>query len=385
MKVLILSVDRDDDFGKKAGLNSPFIGREENANAVMALGLKDAEDSDVNTVMAALSMYDEMLKKGEDVEVATICGDAKVGYQSDLVLTTQLENVLELVKPDRVILVSDGAEDEFIYPMVFSRVKVDSVRRVWVKQAPTVEGTYYIITKMMADDKMRKRIFTPLGLVLSVLGLFNILPQLIKLIAQEASIETVASMGWGMIALVLGLYMIFFAYRVAERVDQSIKNTGTAIRNGSQMIPFVIVSALLFIAGIIFAVDTAATMKEAGYFIQSFGVLSILLWMWTFSLFSYQMGKMVNHYLTFNKLYVTSLVVSVSLFAIAFILQAAFDLIALVFDYPHPSEQYIVFMVVVGFLLAGFSGLINMNMRNFSRMAKQAQEGEPEPQNYPEA
>ena len=385
MKVLILSVDRDDDFGKKAGLNSPFIGREENANAVMALGLKDAEDSDVNTVMAALSMYDEMLRKGEDVEIATICGDVKVGYESDLVLTTQLENVLELVKPDRVILVSDGAEDEFIYPMVFSRVKVDSVRRVWVKQAPTVEGTYYIITKMMADDKMRKRIFTPLGLVLSVLGLFNIIPQLIKLIAQEASIETVASMGWGMIALVLGLYMLFFAYRVAERIDRSIKNTGTAIRNGSQMIPFVIVSALLFLAGIIFAVDTAASMKEAGYFIKSFGVLSILLWMWTFSLFSYQMGKMVNHYLTFNKLYVTSLVVSVSLFAIAFILQAAFDLIALVFDYPHPGEQYIVLMVVIGFLLAGFSGLINMNMRNFTRVAKQAQEVEPEPQNYPEA
>ncbi len=384
MKVLILSVDRDDDFGKKAGLNSPFIGREENANAVMALGLKDAEDSDVNTVMAALSMYDEMLKKGEDVEIATICGDVKVGYESDLVLTTQLENVLELVKPDRVILVSDGAEDEFIYPMVFSRVKVDSVRRVWVKQAPTVEGTYYIITKMMADDKMRKRIFTPLGLVLSVLGLFNILPQLIKLMAQEASIETVASMGWGMIALVLGLYMIFFAYRVAERIEQSIKNTGTAIRNGSQMIPFVIVSALLFLAGIIFSVDTATNMEEAGYFVQSFGVLSILLWMWTFSLFSYQMGKMVNHYLTFNKLYVTSLVVSVSLFAIAFILQAAFDLIALVFDYPHPGEQYIVFMVVIGFLLAGFSGLINMNMRSFNRMAK-AKEVEPEPQNYPEA
>ncbi|HIH76461.1 MAG TPA: DUF373 family protein [Methanomassiliicoccales archaeon] len=385
MKVLILSVDRDDDFGKKAGLNSPFIGREENANAVMALGLKDAEDSDVNTVMAALSMYDEMLKKGEDVDIATICGDAKVGYQSDLVLTTQLENVLELVKPDRVILVSDGAEDEFIYPMIFSRVKVDSVRRVWVKQAPTVEGTYYIITKMMADDKMRKRIFTPLGLVLTVLGLFNIIPQLVKLIAQEASIETVASMGWGMIALVLGLYMIFFAYRVAKRVEESMKRTGTAIRNGSQMIPFVIISFLLFLASIIFAVDTAASLREAGYFIRSFAVLSILLWMWTFSLFSYQMGKLVNHYLTYNKLYVTSLVVSVSLFAIAFIIQASFDLIALVFDYPHPAEQYIVFMVIVGFLLAGFSGLINMNMRSYARMARQAQEAEVEPQNYPEA
>ena len=27
MKILVLSVDRDDDFGVKAGMNSPFIGR----------------------------------------------------------------------------------------------------------------------------------------------------------------------------------------------------------------------------------------------------------------------------------------------------------------------------------------------------------------------
>ena len=385
MKVLILSVDRDDDFGKKAGLNSPFIGREENLNAVMALGLKDPEDSDVNTVMAALSMYDEMLRKGEDVEIATICGDVKVGYESDLVLTTQLENVLELVKPDRVILVSDGAEDEFIYPMVFSRVKVDSVRRVWVKQAPTVEGTYYIITKMLADDKMRKRIFTPLGLVLTVLGLFNVIPQLFELLTKEANIELVASMGWGMIALVLGLYLIFYAYRVAERVSGAMRNAATAIRNGSQMIPFVIVAVLLFVAGIIFAMDAVASQSEAGLAVQAFTALSIVLWMWTFGLLSYQMGKLVNHYMTSGRLYVTSLVVSISMFAIAFILQASFDLMALAFGYPNPGENLIVMMMLIGFLLAGFGGLMNLNMRSYHRMRKGEEEKEPEPRNYPEA
>jgi len=385
MKVLILSVDRDDDFGKKAGLNSPFIGREENLNAVMALGLKDPEDSDVNTVMAALSMYDEMLRKGEDVEIATICGDVKVGYESDLVLTTQLENVLELVKPDRVILVSDGAEDEFIYPMVFSRVKVDSVRRVWVKQAPTVEGTYYIITKMLADDKMRKRIFTPLGLVLTVLGLFNVIPQLFELLTKEANIELVASMGWGMIALVLGLYLIFYAYRVAERVSGAMRNAATAIRNGSQMIPFVIVAVLLFVAGIIFAMDAVASQSEAGLAVQAFTALSIVLWMWTFGLLSYQMGKLVNHYITSGRLYVTSLVVSISMFAIAFILQASFDLMALAFGYPNPGENLIVMMMLIGFLLAGFGGLMNLNMRSYHRMRKGEEEKEPEPRNYPEA
>ena len=177
MKVLVLSVDRDDDFGSKAGLNSPFIGRQENMDAALALGVKDPEDSDINTILAAISIYEEMVKKGVDAEIATICGDVKVGYESDLALATQLENVLEMIKPDRVVLVSDGAEDEYIFPMVSSRVKVDSVRRVFVKQAPTVEGTYYIITKMMKDDKIRKRVLPPIGLVFLVLGLFTVFPR----------------------------------------------------------------------------------------------------------------------------------------------------------------------------------------------------------------
>ncbi len=156
MKTLVLCVDRDDDFGVKAGLNSPFIGREENLNAAMMLGLKDPEDSDTNTLLAAIGIYDEMTKKGIIEKIATICGDVNVGYESDQVLATQLETALEVVHPDRVILVSDGAEDEYIYPMVSSRIKVDSVRKVFVKQAPTVEGTYYIFIKMMHDDKIRK-------------------------------------------------------------------------------------------------------------------------------------------------------------------------------------------------------------------------------------
>jgi len=385
MKVLILSVDRDDDFGKKAGLNSPFIGREENANAVMALGLKDAEDSDLNTVMAALGIYDEMLKKGEDVEIATICGDTKVGYESDLVLTTQLENVLEVVKPDRVILVSDGAEDEFIYPIVFSRVKVDSVRRVWVKQAPTVEGTYYIIMKMLTDDKMRKRIFPPIGLILAVLGFFNILPQLMKLVNHEADIGIVSSMSLGMIALLLGLYMIFYAYRVAERLENSLRSTATAVKDGSQMIPFVILSVLLFLAGIIFALDAMSGDMDASFLSQMLKVMSILLWMWAFSFFSFQMGKFVNHYLSFGKVYVTSIVVSISTFAIVFIMHASFDLVALIFGYPHYGESFIFLMVLVGFLLAGFSGLINMNMKTYFKKREDRKEQEPEPLNFPEA
>jgi len=115
MKTLVLCVDRDDDLGTKAGINGPVIGREENLRATVALGLADPEEADTNTLLAGLQFYDDLVKRGIDAEIATITGDTHVGFQADLILATQLENVLEVVKPDRAILVSDGVEDEDIY------------------------------------------------------------------------------------------------------------------------------------------------------------------------------------------------------------------------------------------------------------------------------
>jgi putative membrane protein len=371
MTILVLSVDRDDDFGTKAGLSGPFIGREENLNAAIALGLKDAEDSDTNTLLAAISMYDEMVKKGMDVEVATICGDIKVGYESDLTLTTQLENVMEVVKPDRVILVSDGAEDEYIYPMISSRVKVDSVRKVFVKQAPTVEGTYYILLKMLQDDKMRKRILTPIGLVLAVLGFFSLLPKLAQL-SMDWDIGLISEMAGGAIALVLGFYLIFYAYRVGERIrDWGIRAAG-AVKSGSQMIPFAVLALVFIIAGVAYGIDAASSEASADLLLQAVLFVSATLWMWVFAVFSYETGRFLNHYLSKGRIYWTYMVVSVTVFAIAFIIQGALDAIEFFLGYGKYDETLIVLEMITGFLLAVFSGLLNTSLRHLASSSEKS-------------
>ncbi|MGD0056501.1 MAG: DUF373 family protein [Methanomassiliicoccales archaeon] len=363
MKILVLCVDRDDDFGVKTGLNSPFIGREENLKAALALGLTDSEDSDTNTLLASISIYDEMLKSSMDAEIATICGDVKVGYESDLVLATQLENVLEMLKPDRVILVSDGAEDEFIYPMVSSRVKIDSVRRVFVKQAPTVEGTYYILMKMLRDDKIRKRLFTPIGLVLAVFGLFSLAPKIIQL-SNTMDIAVVSEMAVGSISLVLGLYLLIFAYKVVERSREFARKAGRAVRSGSQMIPFAILSIVLIFLGIVYGLDAAGTDPQAGLLIQTLLFFSGAVWAWVFALISYQTGRLVNYFLSQGKIYSSYLVVSVTVFAIGFIIQGALDASQFFLGYGIFKVVMIVLEVVAGFLLAVFGGLLSASMRS---------------------
>ncbi|MCJ7517184.1 MAG: DUF373 family protein [Methanomassiliicoccales archaeon] len=365
MKILVLCVDRDDDFGVKAGLNGPFIGREENLNAALALGLSDSEDSDTNTLLAAIGIYDEMLKSGMDSEVATICGDMKVGYESDLVLATQLENVLELVRPDRVVLVSDGAEDEFIYPLVSSRVKIDSVRRVFVKQAPTVEGTYYIIMKMLRDDKIRKRLVTPIGLVLAVFGLLSLAPKLIQFY-DTSNFGLISEMAVGSISLVLGIYVIAFAYKVVERFREFSRKAGRAIRSGSQMIPFAILSIVLFFLGIVYGLDAARADPQASLLIQALLFVSGTIWAWVFSLISYQIGRFVNHFLSQGKIYSTYLVVSITVFAIGFIIQGALDASEFFLGYRTYKEITIVLEMLAGFLLAVFGGLLSTSLRSIA-------------------
>ncbi len=362
MRTLVLCVDRDDDFGAKSGLNSPFIGREENLNAAMALGVKDPEDSDTNTVLAAVSLYDEMLKQGMDVVVATICGDVHVGYQSDLVLSTQLETVLQTVKPDRVVLVSDGAEDEYIYPVVSSRVKVDSVRKVFVKQAPTVESTYYILIKMLNDDKIRKRVFPPLGLALLVFGTFALFDSL-KLLSGGNDVSF-TNMGLAMIWAVVGLYLLVFAYKLGDWMRDWWFNVSRAIRSGSTLIPFVVLACLLGLLGVMYGVDAALVEPNDDVFLKLLLFINGTMWMWVFAYFTYQFGLFISHYMTRGTLSYSYIIASVTVFALGFIIQGSLDATMVFFGYSEFDQAIILLEIIAGFLLAGFGGLLNASLRD---------------------
>jgi len=73
-RTLVLSVDRDDDIGWKAKIESPVVGRQACLKAADTLALADPEDSDVNAIFSAVKIYDELIAKGEEAVVAVIAG-----------------------------------------------------------------------------------------------------------------------------------------------------------------------------------------------------------------------------------------------------------------------------------------------------------------------
>ncbi|MEM1946578.1 MAG: DUF373 family protein [Candidatus Caldarchaeum sp.] len=181
-RLLVITVDRDDDLGQKTGIKGPVVGREENVNAAVKLALADPEDPDANAVFYAVKLYDELVKNGnEEVEVATLTGSPKEGLEADIKVFNQLREVLEKFPAQRCIFVSDGASDAIVTPIISSQLAIISVQRVTVKQSQTVEQSWLILGKYLrlglTDPRYAKFLlgipggFIALSAVLSIFGL----------------------------------------------------------------------------------------------------------------------------------------------------------------------------------------------------------------------
>ncbi|WP_457752705.1 DUF373 family protein [Thermococcus sp.] len=218
-----MAIDRDDDFGVKAGVKGPVIGRDQCIDAALKLSLADPEDSDANVVYAAVKLHDELKESGEfeDVEVALITGHHEVGVKSDLELSKQLDEVLKVFPADGVIPVTDGAEDEQIFPIISSKVPIISSRRVVVKQSESIETTYYIIYKylreILSDPEVAKVVLGIPGLILLLYGIAKLIS-----VKYPQSIQIVSATVTGAVLFIVGSYFFTRGFRIHISLKETI-------------------------------------------------------------------------------------------------------------------------------------------------------------------
>ena len=230
---LILVIDRDDDIGRKAKVETPVVGRENCLNAAVKLALADPEDSDVNAIFQALKIHDEM----KNSEVAIVSGDEAVGVVSDTKIARELDELKRKINADGVIVVTDGSEDEFVLPIVSSRFKIDGVSRVVVKQSKTIESTYYLIKKLFEDPKIARMTLAPLGLILVVYAILTLTGK--------------SYMAAGGVLLIFGLYMLLKAYGMEDYLENAMDSLRKSLQEGKITFITNLTAALIFIAGLI--------------------------------------------------------------------------------------------------------------------------------------
>jgi len=200
-RTLVLCVDRDDDLGVKAEIETPVLGREENINAAVSLALRDPEEPDANAIFEAVRIFDRLTetdeREGGECQIATITGSELGGVGADRKLVSEFNEVLKTFPATDIVLVVDGFTDEAILPLIQSRVPVTSVRRITVRHSQSIEETAWLFSRYL-----KKLIETPRYARIA-LGLPGILIIVIGILTAFRMLEST----WIAFLLVLGFFL----------------------------------------------------------------------------------------------------------------------------------------------------------------------------------
>ncbi|HEY8109457.1 MAG TPA: DUF373 family protein [Candidatus Nitrosotenuis sp.] len=172
-RLLVICVDRDDDVGEKAGVATPVVGRNACIEAAQKLALEDPEDADANSIFYAIKTYEDLARKGYQVEVIVVAGVGDRGVQADEKIVREVKSVLEKFSANGAVIVSDGEDDESVIPIIQNVIPIVSVQRVVMKVSRSVEYSYAVLgkyLKMIAYDSKYSKFFLGVPGILLLIG-----------------------------------------------------------------------------------------------------------------------------------------------------------------------------------------------------------------------
>jgi len=243
-RTLVLCIDRDDDLGRKTKYHGPVIGKEKVLEAALELVSNDPSETDANTMFDAVKAFDELDGKKE---VALLTGASKLGMESDEQVAEQLERVLDLFPATEVVLVTDGAEDEYVLPIIQSRVKVTSLRRTVIKRSEELKGVYYTVIdfiKRTTQDRELSRL---------ILGLPGIAAILYALFGDQAT---------RLISGIVGAYLLLKGLQLEKYLDFFIGDIKTSAKEMRASFFAYALSAAVFVVAIFQGTNSAALYNE---------------------------------------------------------------------------------------------------------------------------
>lgn len=235
-RVLVLSVDRDGDLERKAGVQSPVAGREAVLSAATKFAIADPEEADANALFGAVKEYDKLRAEGVSCEVASVCGLEQSGYQADRKIRKEVELLLQRQKYSGIVLISDGAEDELVVPILQALKPIVSVRRVVVKHSRSVEENYMVLGRylrmLVFDPRYSKWAIGVPGVILLFAG--------VLVLAGAAYLATLS------ILIILGAAFLVRGFNI----DRFVAGMMTHRPYGYIRLFAIVTSALILIVGL---------------------------------------------------------------------------------------------------------------------------------------
>jgi putative membrane protein len=267
--LLVLCVDLDDDLGRKTDFDTPVVGRDNVEAAAVSLATADPEDSDVNVMFEGVHLADRV--EDERVEVAVVTGNESGDVAANRAVGDEVDEVLASLSTSeeiQAVIVTDGAQDESVIPVIRSRVPIDGVRRVVVRQAQDLESMYYTIKQVLDDPETRGTILVPLGILLLIYPL--------AIISDSLGLPGAAV--FGVTSGLLGLYVLGRGLGVERFVDSAAEKARNSLYAGRvTLITYVVAAALLVVGGVRGVEMLETVQREASGSVGPIRVLAALV------------------------------------------------------------------------------------------------------------
>ncbi|MGM0606397.1 MAG: DUF373 family protein [Halobacteriota archaeon] len=252
---LVLCVDLDDDLGRKTGFETPVIGYETVREAAVALATADPEDSDVNVLFQGLHVRDALVDEDAgEVEVAVVTGVEGSDVKANRAVGEEIDTILASLKTGeevRAIVITDGAQDESVLPVIRSRMPIDGVRRVVVRQAQNLESMYYTMKQVLADPETRGTILVPLGILLLIY----------PFVVIAGAFDVAGAVVLGLISALLGLYTLFRGLGLEEAMDATVDRVRNGLYAGRVTLITYVVAFALIVVGVVQGLDTVEALE----------------------------------------------------------------------------------------------------------------------------
>jgi len=258
VSTLVVCVDRTNDIGRKAGVDTPVAGWEAVRALVTDVGIADPEDSHVNSLLEALRVTRELRDGDEAAEVAVVSGAGESVVGTDRGVAAQMDRLLEEYDPDSAVVVIDSAEDERLVPIIESRLAVDAVDRVVVRQARDLESTYYLLKQFLADEELRQAVLVPIGVALLVFP---------AILAYQGPAVAVAAL-----TAALGMFLLYKGYGVDDYATDVPAEIRDALYSGQvSLVTYVVGGGLALIGLFAGALSVSNMPPREGVFIPTMG------------------------------------------------------------------------------------------------------------------
>ncbi len=326
--LIVLCVDRDDDLGRKAGIKGPIIGVEDNIKAATKLLEADPEESDGNTIFQAVKTFKELKK--DAVAVVTITGHYSRGYKADKNIARQLEEVLKkFPETEGVFLVTDGADDDQVIPLILSKTRILAKKTVIIKQAKELEKSYYVLKQLLHEPAFARIVFGLPGIILLTIAFL-----------QE--------LGMKIILLAIGLYLLLKGFGLEEPLINAFRNFKETTSIERANFPLYIAAVLTFSLSLMAGYEKAIELADQSFLKQTAGFIAGMIPLFGLSVILTLLGRIGDmHYRKDYYKIRKYLVAIVNVIAVLIVIAKAID-----FIFGIILLDMLLFWIIIAFLIS---------------------------------